>query len=211
MNGMFPGLLVDFGGVLTTSVFESFAAFAEEQGIPGMVFLEALADIGRTPNGLFNEIETGTIDLVEFERRLAPELSARLGRPISHEGLEKGLFALMGEDPAMMTALVAARRAGVKTALVSNSWGRDAYPRHRFDEMFDAVLISGEIGLRKPEPEIYLTAASMIGREPERCVFVDDMQVNVDGATAVGMQAILHRSASESLPEIERLIGVPLR
>ncbi len=128
-----------------------------------------------------------------------------------HEGLVDRLFAGMRADEAMVDAVRAAKRAGVRTALVSNSWGAGRYDRDAFPELFDAVVISGEVGLNKPEPEIFLLAAERVGLAPEDCVFLDDLKENCAGAEAVGMTAVLHRGPDGSLPELERLLEVPLR
>jgi HAD superfamily hydrolase (TIGR01509 family) len=78
-------------------------------------------------------------------------------------------------------------------------------------ELFDGVVISGEVGLHKPEPEIFHLGAERIGVPPGECAFVDDLRENCDGAAAVGMTPILHRGAEGTVPELERLFGVPLR
>ena len=102
------------------------------------------------------------------------------------------------------------RAAGVTTALVSNSWSTNHYDRDLLAEIFDAVVISGEVGLHKPEPEIYLRAAEEAGVEPADCVFVDDLRENCEGAEAVGMRAIRHRDAAETIPKLADLTGVEL-
>jgi len=80
-----------------------------------------------------------------------------------------------------------------------------------FDELFDQVVISGEVGLRKPQPEIYLLAAERLRVEPSECVFVDDFKINADGAAAVGMLGIQHRNAGETIPRLEAFLGSSLR
>lgn len=110
----------------------------------------------------------------------------------------------------MAEAVARARAAGVRTGLISNSWGGAAYRRERFEELFDAVVISEEVGMRKPHPSIYRLAASRIGVEPVACVFVDDLLPNVEGARAVGMEGIVHRSADFTIPKLEALLEVPL-
>jgi HAD superfamily hydrolase (TIGR01509 family) len=109
----------------------------------------------------------------------------------------------------MVEAVRRARAAGVRTALVSNSWGND-YPRHEWDGLFHAVVISGEVGMRKPEPGIYLHAANLLGVETPQCVFVDDLGPNVRGATAVGMVGVHHVTPTQTLAELEALFGVAL-
>ena len=116
----------------------------------------------------------------------------------------------MRPDDAMLDA-VAAARAGVRTGLVSNSWGEEGYDRTRFDELFDALVISGEVGIRKPAPEIYALAAERLGRPPERCVFVDDLAGNLKPARAIGMATVLHRDAETTIAELEQHLGVSLR
>ena len=94
----------------------------------------------------------------------------------------------------MVAAVEAARAAGIPTGLISNSWGTGIYDRAPM-QIFDATVISGDVGLHKPQPEIYLLGAERIGVPPERCVFVDDLRENVEGAEAVGMAGVLHRES----------------
>jgi epoxide hydrolase-like predicted phosphatase len=120
------------------------------------------------------------------------------------------LFAGMEADEKMLDAVRAARRAGVRTGLISNSWGAGRYDRTSFEELFDGVVISGEVGLNKPRPEIYELGAQRVGLSPAECVFVDDLRENCEGAEAVGMTAVLHRGAEGTVAELERLLGVEL-
>jgi len=199
------GLLVDFGGVLTTNVFDSFKAFCVSEGLdPDTVrrlFREdpvALAELRR--------LEKGELTEEEFSERFGPMLGVS-----NSEGLVDRLFAGMGPDEPMIEAVKTAKRSGIKTGLISNSWGHGRYDRDAFPEMFDGVVISGEVGLYKPEPEIYRLGAERIGLAPEDCVFVDDLKENCAGAAAVGMTPILHRGAGTTLPELERLLELELR
>lgn len=199
------GLLIDFGGVLTSNVFESFAAFCRAEGLdPDTVRERFMQD--RAARDLLGELEEGRITNPEFEARFAPMLGVE-----EHEGLIARLFAGMQHDEAMFDAVAAARRAGVRTGLVSNSWGEEGYDRSRFDELFDVLVISGEIGIRKPAPEIYALAAERLGREPERCVFVDDLPGNLKPAREIGMATVLHRDAAQTIAELEQHLGVSLR
>jgi len=199
------GLLVDYGGVLTTDVFKSFREFCEQEGLdPDKVRKlfredpEALAVLRR--------LERGELTEEEFSAEFGPMLGLA-----DNDGLIDRLFAGMRADEAMVEAVKAAKRAGVRTALVSNSWGAGRYDRDAFPELFDAVVISGEEGLHKPEPEIYRLAAERVGLPPADCVFLDDLKENCAGAEAVGMTAVLHRGSDSSLLELERLLEVPLR
>jgi epoxide hydrolase-like predicted phosphatase len=110
----------------------------------------------------------------------------------------------------MTGVLVAAKRHGLRTALLSNSWGGD-YERGDWAGLFDAVVISGEVGLRKPDPEIFRLTARRIGLPPRRCVFVDDLAANVRGAAAVGMVGVHHLDLESTVDELQVLFGLPFR
>ena len=199
------GLLVDFGGVLTTNVFDAFADFCRAEGLaPDTVRDRFMTDPGA--RALLGDLETGRIGEAEFEPRFAELLSVERS-----EGLIDRLFAGMRPEESMLDAVRAARRSGVRTGLVSNSWGQERYDRAGFPELFDAVVISGEVGVRKPEPEIYALAVERLGLEPERIVFVDDLPGNLKPAAAIGMATVLHRDAATTLEELERHLGVSLR
>ena len=195
------GLLVDFGGVLTTSVWNSFADFCREKGLPEdsmrRLFREdpaALADL--------RELETGRMQEPEFERRFAE----RLGLEDATDLIDS-MFRGMKPCEPMVAAVGAARAGGVRTGLVSNSWSTSHYDRALLTELFDAVVISAEVGLHKPQPEIYLLASKRVAVEPERCVFVDDLRENCAGAESVGMTAILHREVADTVARMEELLG----
>ncbi len=111
----------------------------------------------------------------------------------------------------MLTAVARARASGIRTGLISNSWGTRRYDRALLAELFDGVVISGEVGIRKPAPEIYRLGAERAGVSPEDCVFVDDMPVNLDPGAALGMATVHHVGADETIIELEALLGVPLR
>ena len=199
------GLLVDYGGVLTSNVFDSFRAFCEREGLGP----EAVRHLFREdPRALaeLRRLERGETAENEFAERFGPLLGIE-----RTEGLVDRLFARMAPDETMLKAIRVARGAGVRTGLISNSWGAGRYDRDSFPELFDGVVISGEVGLHKPEPEIFRLGAERVGLPPEECVFVDDLKENCAGAEAVGMRAVLHRGAERTVPELERLLGVELR
>lgn len=202
-------LLVDFGGVLTTSMAESFAAFVDGEGVDGKHLHDVLfSNYGE--GTLVHGIETGRVTMEEFERELAARLRTTSGDPVAAEGLVRRMFAGAGADTRMINAVRKARESGLRTGLLSNSWGnRDSYRFEHFDTLFDAVVISGEVGLRKPDPEIYALAAREVGMPPERCVFVDDIATNVRGAVAAGMVGVHHTDTGTTLQELEALFGIP--
>ena len=117
------------------------------------------------------------------------------------------MFRGMRPAEPMVDAVRAARASGVQTGLVSNSWSTSHYDRELLAELFDVVVISAEVGMHKPQPEIYMLSSKRLGIEPARCVFVDDLRENCAGAEAVGMTAILHRDAAATVAELEALLG----
>lgn len=199
------GLLVDFGGVLTSDVFSSFQAFCQAEGLePDTVARRFRSD--ETARQLLADLETGRLSEEEFQPRFAAVLG--VAEPV---GLIDRLFAGMRSDHAMLNAVRAARDAGVRTGMVSNSWGRGRYDRSQFPVLFDGVVISGEVGVRKPEPRIYELGAEAIGLRPAGCVFVDDLPGNLKPARELGMATVHHTGAEETVPQLERLLGVRLR
>jgi epoxide hydrolase-like predicted phosphatase len=206
------GLLVDFGGVLTTSMGRAFSEFCVEHGVDPERFKQVIGEAYGSDGsaGMVGKLERGEIEVEEFEAWLAEHLSEGLGAPLDSVGIRDRMFAGMGPDERMIEAVRRAHDAGVKTGLISNSWGPSGFHDSELDEIFDAVLISGEVGMRKPDPEIFLHAAKLVGLEPSDCVFVDDLEQNAEGARAVGMEAIVHRSARFTLPKLEQLLDVSL-
>jgi epoxide hydrolase-like predicted phosphatase len=200
----YRGLLVDWGGVLTTDVFASFRAFCEEEGLePDTVSRRFRED--RDCRELLIAFETGAVEEADFEPRFADLLG------VGATGLIDRLFAGSAPDDEMVEAVRRAHAQGVRTGLVSNSWGTRRYPRELLGELFDGVVISGEVGIRKPAPEIYRLGAELIGLEPEVCVFVDDLPLNLSPAAELGMATVRHRGAAETIGELERLLGLGLR
>jgi epoxide hydrolase-like predicted phosphatase len=199
------GLLVDFGGVLTTNVFESFQAFCAAEGLaPGAVRDRFRGD--PEAQRLLFDLEEGRLSEEEFEPLFAAVLG--VGEPA---GLIDRLFAGMRPDEEMLGAVAAAKRAGVRTGLVSNSWGKGRYDRSRFPELFVGIVISGEVGMRKPLPEIYALGAEAIGLPPAECVFVDDLPPNLKPAAELGMATVHHVTAEQTIGQLEELLGVSLR
>jgi putative hydrolase of the HAD superfamily len=205
-NGTAPreALLIDWGGVLTTNLFTSFHAYCVAAEIDPKKLMGRFK-VDPAARELLIELETGKLSEADFERRFAKLLE------VEPDGLVDGLFAGVQPDVAMVEAVRRARQAGIKTALVSNSWGVHRYPHDMFDELFDGVVISGEEGIRKPARRMYELGAERAGVAPEACVYVDDLDFNLTPALEMGMAAVHHTSAEKSIPELEALLGVPLQ
>ena len=151
-------------------------------------------------------LERGEIEVADFEQHLAEALTSVAGRPIAAPGLLSRLFEHFEHAPAMNSLVLRARSAGIRTALLSNSWGNN-YPEHLFDGMFDAIVISGDVGLRKPEPEIYHHTLDLLGLPAPSCVFVDDIKTNVDAAAQLGIIGVHHIDYETTATELSVLFG----
>jgi epoxide hydrolase-like predicted phosphatase len=195
------GLIVDYGGVLTTDVFASFEAFCAAEGLPPDTVRDRFREDPEA-RALLADLETGALTVAEFEPRFAALLEVESAQLIGR------LFGGMAADEAMLDGVRACRRAGARTALLSNSWGDAlAYDPALLEELFDAWVISSEVGLRKPDPAVYELAAERIGLAPTACVFVDDLPGNLKPAQALGMATVLHRGdAAATLGEIHALL-----
>ena len=196
------GLLVDYGGVLTTSLFGSFESFCRGEGLDPKSVREIFRGDEEAVR-LLIDFECGRVEEAHFERILA----GRLG--VEPEGLIDRLFAGMAMEEAMVEAVASAKLAGIRTGLLSNSWGT-RYDRTRWDELFDVLVISGEEGIRKPEPAIYELAADRLGLPPDEIVFVDDLPHNLEPARDLGMATVHHKEPESTLLDLERLLGIPL-
>jgi putative hydrolase of the HAD superfamily len=199
------GLLLDFGGVLTSSLYGRMAEFCTEAGLPADAITTAL----RTAEGrsVLALAEAGQVPQRDFEVMLARQLG------LPDEGLIARLLAAESMPPRAEMADLArrARAAGIRTGLLSNSWGPggyDVYAGYDLAALFDVVVISHLVGLRKPERPIFELAAAELGVAPARCVFVDDTRGNAAAARALGMAAVHFTGAPEQLAEIERLLGL---
>ncbi len=211
----YSGLIIDWGGVLTTDINSSVRRWAERHAVD----LSTYIDIMRTwlgPEGereaMLNPIhalERGEIEVPHFEEVLAGELSRRTGMPVLAEGLLARMFDEFEHAHDMNALVRRARESGIRTALLSNSWG-DFYPRDLWDGMFDVVVISGEVGMRKPDPAIFHLTLERMQMQAAECVFVDDLPHNITAAVDLGITGVRHVTYEETLTELEALFGVDL-
>jgi putative hydrolase of the HAD superfamily len=155
-------------------------------------------------------LERGECTTEEFERLLAARIVRRDGGNVSPDGLLGRMFAGSAHSDPMHAALQVVRESGLRTGLLSNSWGMHDYPRHLFPGLFDVVVISGEVGMRKPEERIFRHTVGLLGLTPQECVFIDDLEVNVAAAEAVGMTAVLHTDPAVTLARLGEILSLPL-
>ncbi len=209
-GGPARAVISDFGGVLTSPLFESFAAWQRQSGIA----LDALADAmtrATEAGGVhpLYELEKGRITEGEFLRML----EAELGPGVSLSGMRDVYFEHLRPNRRMIDFMRDLRGRGLRMALLTNNV-REWEPHWRaklpeIDDIFEVVVDSAFVGMRKPEPEIYELTLERLGGgiEPGECAFVDDVDLNCETARALGMRAVLYQSAEQAIRELEELLG----
>jgi putative hydrolase of the HAD superfamily len=209
------GLITDWGGVLTTPLKDAIVSWIEADGIDASGYRTVMrewVEQAYGADGAVNPIhglEDGSLAPAEFERRLADRLRTRSGEAVAAEGLLARMFLAFEPVQPMYDALRRARAAGIRTCLLSNSWG-NIYPRELFAELFDGVVISSEVALRKPDPAIFQHALDLIGLPAHECAFVDDIEHNVRAAEKLGIAGVHYVDAESTVARLEQIIGVSL-
>ncbi|WP_046470729.1 HAD family hydrolase [Allosalinactinospora lopnorensis] len=214
MSTMCRGIITDWGGVLTSPLKETINAWLAADRIDDELYRTVMRSWvdrayggGGAAGNPIHALERGEVPTDEFERLLAAELRLVDGGPVPAEGLITRMFSGFHPVDEMYTLLRQARGQGVRTCLLSNSWG-NGYPRDRFAATFDAVVISGEVGMRKPEASIFRHALELTGLAPEECVFIDDIRHNVDAAVELGMTGVLHRDPEQTRAQLAEAFEV---
>jgi epoxide hydrolase-like predicted phosphatase len=208
------GVITDWGGVMTNPIVDSVNAWLEADGIDRASYVavmrqwvkQAYAD-GQQDTNPIHALERGECTNDEFELALARELVLENGGPVAGPGLLARMFAGSTLDASMVALFRRLHADGVPTGLLSNSWG-GAYPTDLFPDMFDAVVISSEVGMRKPEPRIFLHAAGLLGLEPQDCIFIDDIQANIAAAEQLGFTGVLHSEAAGTAERVAELLDI---
>jgi epoxide hydrolase-like predicted phosphatase len=198
-------VISDFGGVLTTPLFEAFAAWQRASGLTFEQLGQAMADAAeRSGSHPLYELETSTITEAEFLRMLENELEP--GTSLS--GMRDVYFEHLHPNEPMIQCMRELRDRGLRMALLTNNV-REWEPQWReklpeIDEIFEVVVDSAFVGMRKPDREIYdLTLERLDGVAAEECVFVDDLDVNCEAARSLGMRTVLYTDPAQAIAEIE--------
>ncbi len=200
-------IVSDFGGVLTTPLEGAFNGFAETTGITLLELGAALhaieTDLGANP--IF-ELEVGRLPEAEFVARLDAKLSEQLGRPSAITGFGETFFAHLHPNDPMIELMQGLRDRGYRMGLLTNNvreWEPLWRPMLPIDEIFEVVVDSAFVGLRKPAPEIYTLTLDRLEVEPASVLFIDDMDVNCVAARELGMHAVQFVDNEQALTEIE--------
>jgi putative hydrolase of the HAD superfamily len=208
------GVIIDWGGVMTKPILDTVDAWIRAEQIDRDSYTTVMRAwvtqaYGDGADNPIHALERGECTNEEFERQLAVRLTHVDGRPVQADGLLAKMFAASALQTAMLELVRSLRRAGLRTALLSNSWGNDDYPRHLFPELFDVVVISSEVGMRKPEERIFRHTAALLGLEPRECVFIDDVRANIAAAEAIGLVGLHHQEPAPTIAWLTDLLGLP--
>jgi putative hydrolase of the HAD superfamily len=208
--GELDAAIFDLGGVLTTPIFESFKGFEEELGLEPGDLIKAFREHYKRQDGEadFHLLETGRISEGEYYKRLGArvsEMGGKLTMPDDPVEVRKKLWGRIQRNEEMIEA-VGKIHEHYKVGLLTNNvkeWGgwRDLYPA----DLFDIVIDSSDVGVRKPDPAIYRLACEGLAVAPERAAFVDDIDTNVEGARAFGLTAIQFTTTGEVLERLRPL------
>ncbi|MEU8749418.1 HAD family hydrolase [Streptomyces chartreusis] len=199
-------VLVDFGGVITSSVLQAFTDFGASLGGDPRLPLELLRR-DQPSRALLADHECGRIDTEAFERGFAERLRVH-GAVVEAEGLTARMQAGMSIDQDMLTLLGDLRVAGHPVALVSNSFGTGTYDGVDLASLADVVVISAVVGIRKPSRRIYSIACERLCVAPEEAVMIDDLQQNLDGAARIGIGGVLHTGAADTRRQLAERFGI---
>jgi putative hydrolase of the HAD superfamily len=205
-------VISDFGGVLTSPLSDAFLAVQDGLDIPLEAYGAAMAVAAAESGGeipLF-ELERGQLTEAEFLAQLERGLAGVLGREVSLQGFGARLLGAMHPNELLFDYYRGLRDRGLRMAMLTNnvreweSLWRSMLP---IDDVFETVVDSAFVGMRKPEPEIYALTLERLGLPAEACVFVDDLEVNVDAARSLGMAGIVHRDTAATMAELDELLA----
>ena len=201
-------LISDFGGVLTSPLQEGFLAYQDESGVSledlGKAMARAIEEHGDHP--LF-VLERGEISETEFRARVEPHLED--GFDLVR--LRTVYFERMEPNRPMIEFVRRVREDGLRTALLTNNV-REWEPLWRaklpeIEQLFEVVVDSAFVGMRKPDPAIYELTMERLGLRGEDCVFVDDLELNCETARTLGMLAVRFEDARQAIPELESALA----
>jgi putative hydrolase of the HAD superfamily len=208
---MIKAVISDFGGVLTTPLLQAFNRVQDEIDVPleayGAAMAHSLEHDGVHP---LYALERGEITEAEFLARVERGLEAVLGRPAALHGFGTRLMEALQPNRELFDFYTEVRRErGIRFALCTNNvreWESQWRSKLPIDDLFEVVVDSAFVGTRKPEPEIYALTLERLGLPAEACVFVDDLERNVEAAREAGMHGIVYRDTAQAIAELEALL-----
>lgn len=210
-GGPITTVISDYGGVLTSPLMGAFVEINKRHGFPDTAINLALHAAGeaRGTNLLF-DLECGRIPEKDFLEILGGQMSHDLGRDVDLSQFSEHYFAGLAVNEPMVDALREARTDGYRMGLLTNNvveWGPRWRPTIPVDELFDDVTDSAYVGMRKPDPAIYVLACERLGVEPAECVFIDDFAHNCEAATELGMTCVWLRETPAAVAELKAILA----
>ena len=207
----FRAIISDFGGVLTSPLLDSFAAFQDSSGISLEQLGKGMAAIAqRKGSNPLLELETGRVSEASFLEALGIELSAQLGRAVELHGFGERYFDNLHPNARMIDYMRELRDRGYRMAICTNNvreWEQLWRAKLPVDEIFDVVVDSAFVGYRKPEPRIYEITLERLGVPPHAALMIDDIELNCAAARELGLGAVWFRSTEQAVTEIETALG----
>jgi putative hydrolase of the HAD superfamily len=204
-------IVSDFGGVLSSPLADAFASFQDRSGIQLAQLSAAMATLAEAhgTNPLF-ELECGRLSEPDFLALLAAQLSEDLGRTVHMHAFSDQYWAALKTNQEMVDWLHSARSRGFRLALLTNNV-REWEPRWRamlptLDELFEVIVDSAFVGVRKPDPRIYEITTQRMDCEPSSCVLIDDVAANCDAAVSLGWSAVRFDDTAQTITELEQLL-----
>jgi len=197
----------DFGGVLTSPLVDSFVGVLDSSGVSLEALGKAMAALAEREgsNPLF-ELETGRLTEDRFMSALSDELSTQRGSRVELDGFGERYFRHLQPNERLIEYMRGLGKRGYRLAICTNNvreWEGRWRAMLPVDEIFDLVVDSAFVGARKPERRIYEITLDRLGTSPEATLFIDDVEINCQGARELGMQAIHFRSTDQAIEAIE--------
>jgi putative hydrolase of the HAD superfamily len=208
---MIQAVISDFGGVLTSPLLHAFNRMQDDIDVPVEAYGTAMAaSLERDGVHPLFALERGEITEAEFLARLERGLEAELGLSVRLHGFGARLMDALDPNRELFDRFAALKRErGLRFALCTNNvreWEPLWRPKLPIDDVFETVVDSAFVGMRKPEPEIYALTLERLGLPGEACAFIDDLEHNVEGARDAGMQGIVYRDTAQAIAELEALL-----
>jgi putative hydrolase of the HAD superfamily len=204
-------IVSDFGGVLTSPLQEAFRHVQNGIELPAKALGRAMARaIERDGEHPLYELETGRISEAEFFGRLERALFETEGAEISLHGFGTRLMEALRPNDALFAHYRSLRDGGLRFALLTNNvreWEPLWRPKLPIDDVFEVVVDSAFVGMRKPDPEIYAITLERLGLPASACAFVDDIDINVEAARALGFRGVLFRDTAQAVAELDALLA----
>lgn len=205
-------IVADFGGVLSTPLAPAFGAVQQHLDLPPEALGRAMAAVGAARGAHpLHELEIGLLPEVDFYALLGERLTAELGRDVGLHDFPDHYWNALGRNDDLIAHLQALRAAGYRMGLLTNNV-REWEPRWRamlpMDELFDAVVDSAFVGLRKPDPAIYALTAERLDVPGEQIVFLDDFESNCVAARDAGWTAVRFEDTAQAIAELDAALAV---